>query len=95
MKETLWQAEDYHNHSTPQFSAAHELLSTIRFKGGIGVFELLVMDNKLRALIVQNPVFEAIYAQALANGMQTLLHDASQKLAAGVITLQELVRVIL
>lgn len=65
------------------------------YKGRIGVFELLVMDNKLRALIVQNPVFEAIYAQALANGMQTLLHDASQKLAAGVITLQELVRVIL
>lgn len=65
------------------------------YKGRIGIFELLVVNNALRSLIVCNPIFEAIYAQALENGMQTLLHDASHKVQNGVISLQELMRVIL
>lgn len=65
------------------------------YKGRTGIFELLVMNNPLRALIVKNPIFEAIYEQALVQGMQTLLVDASHKLAAGIISLQELMRVAL
>lgn len=64
------------------------------YKGRVGIFELLVMDSDLRALIVQHPDFDFIYAQARAGGMQTLLEDGAQKLQQGVITLDELVRVV-
>lgn len=53
MKETLWQAEDYHNHSTPQFSAAHELLSTIRFKGDEHILDIGCGSGATTASIAQ------------------------------------------
>lgn len=64
-------------------------------KGRVGLFELLVLSNNLRALLVSNPVFDAIYSQARADGMQTLLEDGLQKVADGVISLQELLRVVM
>jgi len=65
------------------------------YKGRIGIFELLVMNNELRSLIVQNPSFDAIKQQALHDGMHTLLKDALEKVKAGVISIQELARVLL
>jgi type II secretory ATPase GspE/PulE/Tfp pilus assembly ATPase PilB-like protein len=64
-------------------------------KGRIGIFELLVPSNKLRSLMVQHPSFDALYAQALADGMTTLVFDGLQKVKDGVISLQELVRTVL
>ncbi|HRN78057.1 MAG TPA: GspE/PulE family protein [Candidatus Dependentiae bacterium] len=65
------------------------------YKGRIGIFELLTVTSSLRALIVQQPVFEDIYAQALADGMITLLDDGLEKVHAGIITLEELMRVVI
>lgn len=65
------------------------------YKGRIGIFELLLMTHQLRSLIVQSPIFDAIAAQADADGMQTLLDDAKHKVAQGIISLDELVRVLL
>ncbi|TET06538.1 type II/IV secretion system protein [Candidatus Dependentiae bacterium] len=64
------------------------------YKGRTGIFELLPMTNKLRSLIVQNPSFDAIYAQACKDGMQSLLYDGAQKVQQGIITLEELIRAI-
>jgi type IV pilus assembly protein PilB len=64
------------------------------YKGRTGIFELLVMNNKLRSLIVQNPSFEAIHDEAVASGMQTLMSDGLDKVRTGIITLNELVRVV-
>lgn len=63
-------------------------------KGRLGLFELCAISNELRALIVRHPVFDAIYAQARADGMQTLLEDGMHKVAAGIISLQELLRIL-
>ena len=65
------------------------------YKGRIGIFELLPISSSLRSLIVKQPVFDAIYAQAQADGMQTLLHDGRQKVKDGVISLPECARVII
>lgn len=62
--------------------------------GRTGIFELLCMTNSLRALIVAQPSFEAIYAQACRDGMSTLMHDAVQKMSSGIISLQELLLVL-
>ncbi len=65
------------------------------YKGRIGIFELLVMTNELRELIVQNPSFDALAQQALTDGMHTLLNDALEKVKNGTISVQELARILL
>lgn len=64
------------------------------YKGRTGVFELLVVTDDLRSLIVEKPKFNDINFQAIKDGMKTLLQDATQKVQNGIITLQELVRVV-
>lgn len=64
------------------------------YKGRIGIFELLVMTNSLRALIGSSPHFDAIQQQALADGMSPLIVDAREKLQAGVVSLEEIARVL-
>lgn len=64
------------------------------YKGRIGIFELLTMTNALRTLVVHSPHFDAIYAQAITDGMQTLISDGIQKIQDGVITLEELMRAV-
>lgn len=64
------------------------------YKGRIGLFELLVVSPALRAQIVDRPLFDELYTQALQDGMITLLSDGIAKVKEGVISLQELARVI-
>lgn len=64
-------------------------------KSRIGIFELLVPSSKLRSLMVQHPSFDALYRQALSEGMTTLFADGVQKVKDGVISVQELMRVVL
>lgn len=64
------------------------------YKGRTGIFELLIMTSALRSLIVHRPHFDTIYAQAVADGMHTLLQDGAQKVKDGIITLAELVRAV-
>lgn len=70
-------------------SACHGL----GYKGRVGIFQLLVMSNALRTLIVTNPGIEVIKAQAIADGMGSLLTDAAYKLKAGVISFNEMLKV--
>lgn len=64
------------------------------FKGRIGVFELLEINDNLRELIIKHPKLSDIYQQGIANGMVPMKQDAIQKLKAGVTTLSEILRVI-
>lgn len=64
------------------------------YKGRTGIFELLTMTQALRTLIVQQPSFDAIHAQAIADGLSILGVDGGQKVRDGVISLDELVRVV-
>ncbi len=63
------------------------------YKGRIGIFELLVMTSKLRSLIVHSPSLDAITEQTRADGLQPLIIDGGRKVAQGIITLDELLRV--
>lgn len=65
------------------------------YKGRVGIFQLLVMSNQLRSLVVQYPSFEAIEKQTFSDGMQMLLDDAKRKVKEGTISLQEMVRIVL
>ena len=64
------------------------------YKGRVGLFELLVMSPDLRALIVENPKFDDIRSQAVLEGMKPMLSDGVSKVKNGIISLDELVRVV-
>jgi len=66
----------------------------VGYKGRIGLFELLVIDRKIRRLIMQGADHQQIHEQALRNGMEVLLDDALEKVCRGLISLREVVRLV-
>ncbi len=64
------------------------------YKGRIGVFELMSVDNEIRELILQRAPSHVIRQAALDAGMITLKQDAMQKILEGVTTMEEALRVI-
>ena len=64
------------------------------YKGRVGIFELLEISPELRSLIIQNPQFDEIYNQALADGMIPLKKDGAHKVKEGIISLAEYARVV-
>jgi general secretion pathway protein E len=58
-----------------------------------GVFELLVIDDKIRDLIRVNLDLNAIRQEAVKNGMHTLFEDGARLVIEGETSIQELLRV--
>lgn len=63
-------------------------------KGRIGIFQLMKITEELRALITHNPHIDAVTTQAYADGMEPLFADALTKVKEGVISLNEMLRVV-
>ena len=63
------------------------------FKGRIGIYELMVMNNELKTLTNDRTSQEIIREAALKNGMKSLRHDGTLKVEAGVTTQDEILRV--
>ena len=61
--------------------------------GRIGIFEILPIDDGIKALIVEGRDAPEIKREAVKNGMRTLRQSALRKLAEGVTTFEEVVRV--
>jgi general secretion pathway protein E len=61
--------------------------------GRVGIFELLEVDDRIRALIRERAPTQAIQAAAEAAGMRTMWQDGVAKALAGVTTLEEVRRV--
>ena len=64
------------------------------YKGRIGVFQLLVMNDELEGLAAANAPRDEINRAAAAEGMRTLWDDGLAKVAAGLTSLEELARVV-
>jgi type II secretory ATPase GspE/PulE/Tfp pilus assembly ATPase PilB-like protein len=64
------------------------------YKGRLGTYELLVPDDALRDLISRGASGLEISRQARAGGMRPLYQDALEKAAAGLTTLEEILRVL-
>ncbi len=64
------------------------------YKGRIGVFELMVMNDRLRSLAVTGAPTEQLRDAAIEDGMRTLKQDAIQKVLEGVTTFEEMLRVV-
>lgn len=64
------------------------------YSGRTGIFEVLVFDDELRAMIVDKASMSELQAYAEKAGMTTLKQNAINLVAAGVSTLDEVIRVV-
>ncbi len=62
------------------------------FKGRTGIFELLVMNEKLRSLVIEKAHTAVIKNAAIESGMKTMLDDGLQKVYSGITTIEEVFR---
>jgi general secretion pathway protein E len=63
------------------------------YRGRTGIYELITVDDELRRLIHDRASEQALRAHVLARGMKSLRDDGMRWAAAGVISLEEAVRV--
>ena len=63
------------------------------FKGRAGVHELMVLDDALRRAIIDGQDANALHTLAAQRGMLSLYEDGLRKVAAGVTTLDEVLRI--
>jgi len=64
------------------------------YKGRIGVYELMLMNDRLRDLVLQKSSSHTLREAAIDAGMKTLKDDAVAKILLGQTTLEECLRVI-
>ncbi len=62
------------------------------YRGRIGIFELLLIDDEVRALVSQNTDAKTIKRKAIAKGMSTLRQDGAQAVLRGVTSIAEILR---
>src|SRR6185437_13567963 len=63
------------------------------FRGRIGIFEMMTMNNEIRELAFNRAPTNKIRKVALATGMKSLLLDGRKKILAGITTAEEIVKV--
>lgn len=64
------------------------------FRGRLGIFELLCMNDEIASLVSKQSPLDEIKAAAIRNGMKTLRNDARDKVLLGQTTPAEIERVI-
>ena len=64
------------------------------YRGRTGLFELLVMSDDLKQLVLDQAASSQLYKAAVASGMRTMLLDGLEKAFRGMTTLEEVLRVI-
>ena len=63
------------------------------YKGRLGIFELMIMNNKIRELAFQGAATQEIRRAAVSGGMQVMFEDGVAKALRGITTLEEVFQV--
>jgi type IV pilus assembly protein PilB len=63
------------------------------YQGRLGVFEILEVNEKIRKLIVEKNDSDVILKAAIEEGMTTMLDDGLDKVAQGITSIREVLRV--
>ncbi|MDP7005615.1 MAG: GspE/PulE family protein [Phycisphaerales bacterium] len=83
---------DGHEYTKIPYAAGCSVCRGSGYNGRIGIYELLVMDDELRDAIASNPTITSFRNLAIERGMQILRHDGFAKVAAGLTTIEEILR---
>ena len=62
------------------------------YRGRIGIFELMQVDDKIRAMVSQSVDSKQIKSQAIRSGMHPLRADGARKVLAGLTSVAEVLR---
>ncbi|MDR7521004.1 MAG: type II secretion system ATPase GspE [Armatimonadota bacterium] len=71
-----------------------EACNQIGYKGRIGLFEIMLVDDEIRTLVVKSASADVLKRAAITSGMRTLQQDGVAKVVAGVTSLEEMLRVV-
>jgi general secretion pathway protein E len=63
------------------------------YRGRIGIYEIMLMDNKLKSLVQRTFDAYQIKQEALKQGMVTLRRDGIEKVLRGITSIEEVIRV--
>ena len=63
------------------------------YRGRVPIHEVLVLNEEIRSAIVDGASAHQLYQLAQETGMKTLIHDAREKVLAGVTSAEEVLRV--
>ncbi len=63
------------------------------FRGRTGIFEFMLLDEKIKNLILETSDANALKRAAIEGGMTTLRRDGAQKVLKGITTIEEVFRV--
>ncbi|MBI1915477.1 MAG: type II/IV secretion system protein [Planctomycetes bacterium] len=63
------------------------------YRGRTGIFEMLVVTDRVRELIRENPNLNAIKQEAIKGGMKAMQEDGLRQVISGQTSIQELLRV--
>ena len=69
--------------------------SVTGYKGRIGIFEILSVDESIKQLIVSKASTRDIKVKAIENGMRTMVEDGFIKAVKGLTSIEEVLRVII
>ncbi len=75
-----------------QGKGCHKCMNT-GYKGRIGIFELMILDDSIRNLVIGKVPTEEIRKKAIASGMTTLKEEGIQKIKESITTVGEVLRV--
>jgi type II secretory ATPase GspE/PulE/Tfp pilus assembly ATPase PilB-like protein len=80
--------------STPLYiGSGCEMCKQSGYRGRTGIYELLLMDNTIRPLVMEHAPASDIRTQASLKGMHSLREDGWEKVAQGITTVEEVLRV--
>lgn len=63
------------------------------YKGRVGIYELMLINDDIRAMIMEKAPTDLIRKKAISSGMISLRSDGVSKLAEGITTIEEILRV--
>jgi type IV pilus assembly protein PilB len=69
-----------------------ELCNNTGYKGRLGIYEMMTLDDEQRDLIIQHASTQVLRAEAKKRGMRTLRHAGLLAIYDGVTTIEEVVR---
>ncbi len=63
------------------------------YRGRTGIFEIMIMDEGVKKLILRTSDSNQINDEAVRNGMSTLVQDGARRVLEGITTIEEVLRV--
>jgi general secretion pathway protein E len=68
--------------------------NTTGYRGRLGIYELMIVDDEIRQMVLRNVDSGTIKKQAVQKGMRTLIADGARKVLSGHTSVAEVLSVI-